>query len=94
MAVLNGKKTLKNLLKKGFIKRESDHHVLEFWHDGIMITKTKTSHNGQDINDGLIDAMHKQCRVPKQFFVEFAKCTKSKEDYIKKLKEDKIIIEK
>ena len=85
MASLKGKKTVQSLLKKGFIQSDNDHHFFEFWHNGVFITKTKTSHNNQDINDHLIKAMSNQCRVDKMFFQEFAKCTKSKQDYIDKL---------
>jgi len=85
MASLQGKKTTQNLLKKGFTKTEGDHHFFEFWHDGVLVTKTRSSHNNQDINDHLIKAMSIQCKVDKSFFQEFVKCTKSKEDYIKVL---------
>lgn len=91
MASLKGKKTTQNLLKKGFTKSEGDHHFFEFWHNGVLITKTRTSHNSQDINDHLIKAMSSQCRVDKDFFQEFAKCTKSKDDYIDKLTYNGII---
>lgn len=88
MASLKGKKTNQSLLKKGFAKAEGDHHVFEFWHNDIFITKTKTSHNSQDINDYLIKAMSNQCKVDKEFFIEFVRCTKSKDDYIDKLIEN------
>ena len=85
MAVLNAKDTNKNLLKKGFAKYEGDHNYFEFWHNGIFITKTKTSHNNQDIGDSLIGAMSKQCKVSKDFFRQFARCEKSKDDYVAEL---------
>ncbi len=85
MASLNGKNTNKNLLKKGFAKYNNDHNFFEFWHKGMLITRTKTSHNSQDITDGLISAMSKQCKVSKDFFKKFAKCEKSQDDYISEL---------
>ena len=88
---MNSKKTNQNLLKKGFSESEGDHHFFEFWHNGIFVTKTKTSHNNQDITDNLIKSMSHQIKVEKNFFIEFAKCKKSKEDYIKKLIENGII---
>jgi predicted RNA binding protein YcfA (HicA-like mRNA interferase family) len=91
MAVLNGKKTRQNLLNKGFVEIQSHHHMLEFWHDGVCVTKTHTSHNGEDIHDGLISSMGKQTRMGSQFFKAFAKCDKSKDDYIKLLEDLKII---
>lgn len=85
MAALNGKETNQALKNKGFVESPGDHHYFEFWHNGVFITKTKTSRNNQDIYDGLISAMSKQCRVSSGFFKEFAKCTKTKADYIAEL---------
>lgn len=93
MAVLKGKTTNQSLLKKGFVKTDGDHHFFEFWHDGIFITRTKTSHDNQDISDGLISAMSKQCKVSGNFFKAFAKCDKSKAEYIIELKKNGIIEE-
>lgn len=87
MAVLDAKKSISNLLKKGFVKSDSHHHYYEFWHEGKLIAKTYTSHNGQDLNEYLIGSMSKQCIMPKKFFIEFAKCTKSSADYVKLLQE-------
>ncbi|MFM7357312.1 MAG: hypothetical protein ACKO1T_01935 [Sediminibacterium sp.] len=91
MASLNGRKTNRNLLKKGFQESNKDHRFFEFWHKGVFITKTKTSHNDQDIYDPLIIAMSKQCKVSKDFFKKFATCEKSKDDYVKELEANKII---
>jgi len=91
MAVLNAKDTNKNLLKKGFIKYEGDHNYFEFWHKGILITRTKTSHNNQDIGDSLIGAMSKQCKVSKEFFKQFARCEQSKDEYVTELKANGIL---
>jgi len=82
MAVLKASKTEQSLRKKGFIQDNSHHHYFEFWHEDKLISSTYTSHNDQDINDYLIRAMSKQCLMEKQFFIEFIKCTKSKDDYI------------
>lgn len=94
MASLKGKATNKNLLKKGFTRSDNDHHFFEFWHEGVFITKTRTSHNSQDINDYLISAMSKQCKVEKEFFKQFAKCEKSKDDYVSELVASGIIVTK
>jgi hypothetical protein len=85
MASLKGKKTMQSLLKKGFTKTNSHHHIFEFWHNKKLIASTRTSHNDQDINDPLITAMSKQCLMDRDFFVAFAQCTKSKDDYIQLL---------
>ena len=86
MAVLKATKTKQSLKKKGFTQDNSQHHYFEFWHEGKVIATTYTSHNNEDIDDYLIKAMSKQCLMDKPFFVDFVKCTKSKEDYITLLK--------
>lgn len=86
MASLKAKTTVKNLLKKGFYKDDTHHHYYNFWHDGKIIATTFTSHNDQDIYDALITAMSKQCRMDRNFFIDFAKCTKNQSDYIQHLK--------
>lgn len=85
MAVLKSSKAKQSLQKKGFTKDDKHHHYFEFWHDGKVIATTYTSHNNEDIDDHLIKAMSRQCLMDKPFFVEFIKCTKSKEDYVKLL---------
>jgi hypothetical protein len=94
MAALKGKTTNRSLLSKGFAEAPGDHNYFEFWHEGIMVAKTKTSRNDQDIYDGLISAMSKQCKVSSGFFKEFAKCTRSKDDYINELTANGTIIPK
>ena len=86
MAVLDGKKTLKNLLNKGFLKSNRDHNFLEFWHKGKYILQTHVSHNGQDINDYLIAKMKRQCHLEKEDFINLAICTLSEEGYVERLK--------
>jgi len=89
MAVLNSKKAISNLLQKGFIKENSHHRYryYEFWHNDKLVARTYSSHNDQELNDYLIKSMAKQCLMSKNFFVEFARCTKSKADYINLLEE-------
>ncbi|WP_158825734.1 hypothetical protein [Mucilaginibacter lacusdianchii] len=85
MASLKTKKAISNFLKKGFTLNNSHHHYYEFWHEGKLIAQTYTSHSGDTLDDYLIGSMKKQCKMEKNFFIEFAKCTKSKEDYIESL---------
>lgn len=82
MASLDTKKALSNFLKKGFILNESHHHYYEFWHDGKLIAQTYASHSGKTLDDYLISAMRKQCKMEKNFFIEFAKCTRSQAEYV------------
>ena len=56
MASLNANKTESSLLKKGFIRDDTHHHIFKFWLNGRLIAKTHTSHNGQDIDDFLINS--------------------------------------
>jgi len=86
MAALNSAKTISNFLKKGFISVNKDHKQLEFWHDNKLVVRTKVSHNGQDLNDYLIGAMQRQCKMGKPFFLEFARCEKSFDDYLELLR--------
>ena len=92
MSSLPAKKVIASLLKKGFIASDSHHHYFEFWYNGQLVSRTYTSHSGGDIDDYLISAMRKQCCMDKAFFMEFVKCTKSEEDYIKVLADQKLII--
>lgn len=83
MASLKGKKTLNNLLNKGFLKSNKDHKFLEFWHNGRYVLQTFCSHNGQDIDDYLIAKMKKQCHLDKQQFLDLANCPLSQEEYVR-----------
>ena len=91
MASLNGKRTLENLLNKGFLKSKGDHNYLEFWYNGKYVLQTFCSHNGQDINDYLIVKMKKQCKLNKEQFFDLAECPLSRERYIEILAENGVI---
>lgn len=91
MATLKSEKTVSNFLKKGFKFANRDHKYLEFWHDNKLVVRTKVSHNGQDLNDYLIGAMQRQCKMGKPFFLEFARCEKSFDDYLALLKKSGVI---
>jgi len=72
MAVLKANTTEQNMLKKGFSLAPGDHKWFEFFlEDGTYVTRTKMSHNGQDIGDDLISKMSHQCKVSSSFFKEF-----------------------
>jgi predicted RNA binding protein YcfA (HicA-like mRNA interferase family) len=86
MASLPATKTRQSFIQKGFIAKEGPHHFYLFYHEGKLIAKTMVSHNDQDIGDKLISKMYKQCKMDKNFFIDFAKCHKSKADYIELLK--------
>jgi hypothetical protein len=92
MSILDPKNTISNLCKKGFVKVDSHHHVLEFWYEEKMILHTRTSHNNQDINDYLISQMSKQCKLSKKQFMDLANCPLSHDEYVKILKQNGLII--
>ena len=85
MAVLDAKKTLQNLKKKGFSEAENksdDHKWVLFVHKDKIIARTKISHGASDLGDSLIKAMAKQCYLSKDEFVKFVQCTLSHNDYL------------
>jgi hypothetical protein len=82
MAVFQAKKVENSLRKKGVSVNDTHHHFFEFWHNGKFILKTKTSHNGQDIDDYLIRQMYAQCKLSKEQFLDLINCPLSKEQYI------------
>ncbi|MGE5383675.1 MAG: hypothetical protein ACM3PX_09635 [Omnitrophica WOR_2 bacterium] len=84
MSVLDPRKTLNNLKKKGFIEEENkspDHKRLALILNGKLVTSTKLSHNGQDIDNYLIKQMSCQCHLTKDEFIDLATCPLSKEEY-------------
>lgn len=91
MGALNTKKTVRNLLSKGFVKAHGDHQFLEFWYNGKYVLQTFCSHNNQDINDYLIIMMKNQCRLEKGDFLDLANCPLSREGYVTKLMERGVI---
>ena len=91
MATLPASKTRQSFTQKGFITKEGTHHFYLFYHEGKLIAKTMVSHNDQEIGDKLISKMYKQCKMDKSFFIAFAKCDKSKEDYLEVLKKNGLI---
>ncbi len=96
MAVLDAKKTYKNLKSKGFedaTNKSDDHKYLNFFHNGRIILHTKISHGAKDLNDFLIKQMSSQCKLSKEEFKDLANCPLSEEAYIQILKENEMIEE-
>lgn len=84
--VLDAKKTLKNLRKKGFMVVDGDHKFLEFYHNNKLILHTKISHEEKDLNDFLISQMSKQCKISKPDFINLANCPLSQKAYVELLR--------
>ena len=84
MAVLDAKKTYKNLLKKGFDDaqhKSADHKWLELFYDGKLILHTKVSHGENDLGNFLIRQMSYQCKLSKDEFTDLVNCPMSKKQY-------------
>ena len=95
MAVIDSKKTYKNLKKKGFvdsIKHSNDHKYLELYHQDKLILYTKVSHGSKkDIGNPLIKQMAIQCKLGKSELIDLANCPLTKEDYFEILENKGII---
>lgn len=94
MAVINAKKTYKNLLKKGFSDaqhKSADHKWLELSHNGKLVLHTKISHGEDDLGSYLIKQMSFQCKLSKDEFLDLANCPMSKQQYFDILLENGFI---
>jgi hypothetical protein len=91
MAVIDAKKALTNLKKKGFLEVTGDHKFLIFHYNGKEILHTKISHGAKDLDDYLIKRMALQCNLDKNDFKKLVECPLSKEKYIELLKEKGLI---
>jgi hypothetical protein len=95
MAVIDSKKTYKNLKKKGFVDsvdHSIDHKYLELYHNGKLILYTKISHGSKkDLGDFLIKQMSIQCKLSKNELMDLANCPLSQKDYFKILADKRLI---
>lgn len=75
----------KALVKKGFIKKNGDHHYFVYHNLSGKKTAvfTKTSHTPKmrEIPDNLISQMARQCRLDKQSFLNLVDCPLSQPEY-------------
>lgn len=92
MTVFKATKVANALKSKGFIEEPTDHRSFVFYYKGKRTKiRTKTSNNGQDINDHLIDKMKKQTHLSKADFCDLINCPLKEPEYINKLKSQGII---
>lgn len=94
MPVLKCNKVRNSLIKKGFctVSGRQKHVVFTFCHGGeLQAVSTHMSHNNQEICDFLQNEMAKQMHITKSEFLDFVKCSISKEDLIHKYKEKGLI---
>lgn len=92
MSVLDSKKVIKSLQKKGFdigLNHSPDHKYFDYKVNGRLVFSTKVSHGGKkDIGPALIAMMARQCFLTKKQFINLINCPLSKDRF------RKIIIEK
>lgn len=77
--------------KFGFIpspERSKDHRWYELQILGLPIIATKVSHGMRELSDNLEALIAKQLRVRLNFFRKMFDCSKSSDDYQKKVTED------
>ncbi|ATQ75104.1 hypothetical protein CR152_11670 [Massilia violaceinigra] len=73
----------KGLLKKGFRRREGDHHYYNYFNTQGKKTAvfTKTSHSHTEISASVISLMAKQCKLSRQTFDMLVDCPLSQQEY-------------
>ena len=83
MGVLKTAEVEKNILSKGFRRKEGNHKFFHFYYNGKKSSIfTKTSHSSKELDDYLIMQMSKQLKLEKAEFIKFANCTLSESAYI------------
>lgn len=74
-----------SLKRKGFVRREGDHHYFVYHTIAGLKTAifTKTSHTPKmrEIPDNLLGQMARQCRLSKSEFLDLVDCPLSREGY-------------
>jgi len=71
------------LLRKGFLKKDGDHHFYIYHTLAGLKSRvfTKTSHSHKSISDDLLSMMARQCRLPRQQFFSLLDCPLSQNEY-------------
>lgn len=74
-----------SLKRKGFMRKEGDHHYFVYHTMSGLKTAifTKTSHTPKmrNIPDNLLGQMARQCRLSKSEFLDLVDCPLSREEY-------------
>lgn len=86
----NKQKVEHALLKKGFEQDDTHHHFFLYRTAQGLLTaiRTRTSHSGKDLDDHLLGAMARQCRLDKKRFLDLVDCPLSREQYEIEISED------
>ena len=77
----------KSLEKKGFQRKEGDHHYFNDYTKAAKKTQvfTKTSHGLKELDDSLLGMMSRQCRLTRQDFDRLIDCPLDRGGYERKL---------
>lgn len=79
----------RGLLRKGFEKKEGDHHYFIYCdlngHKTAVFTKTSHTPKQRELPDHLLSLMARQCRLSKSDFFDLVDCPLSRENYENKL---------
>ncbi len=77
----------KSLEKKGFQRKEGDHHYFNYYTKAGKKTKvfTKTSHGVKELDDSLLGMMSRQCKLTRQDFDRLIDCPLDRDSYERKL---------
>ncbi|TGL04979.1 hypothetical protein EHQ43_10060 [Leptospira bouyouniensis] len=95
MSSFETKDMMSSLEKKGFVKRDGDHHFFDFFYKGQKTRiSTKISHGSdyKQYRGKLFNLVKKQLKFVKNIdLVNFAKCTLGEDEYIKILQDQGIL---
>ena len=77
----------RSLEKKGFQRKEGDHHYFNYYTTAGKKTKvfTKTSHGAKELDDSLLGMMSRQCKLTRQDFDRLIDCPLDRDTYERKL---------
>ena len=77
----------KSLEKKGFQRKEGDHHYFNYYTKAGKKTQvfTKTSHGVKELDDSLLGMMSRQCKLSRQDFDRLIDCPLDRDSYERKL---------
>ena len=83
----------KSLEKKGFQRKEGDHHYFNYYTRAGKKTRvfTKTSHGVKELDDSLLGKMSSQCKLKRQDFDRLIDCPLDREGYERKLIEGGVV---
>ncbi len=80
---------IKGLLKKGFIRKDSDHVYLHYYTLKKEKTRifTKVSHGSKEYGNKMLCLMARQLKLSLPEFIDLIDCPMGQKEYEKKLKE-------